>query len=407
MALDSNEIKEKNQSKFYYLLDVVKKTQQILEKNKEKTEAQKILQNLEKRLGKDFQNKESAGEQNKEADRLKYLISKKREIRETLDFLNTLISLKSKTLLKITQDLKKSVKELSSGEKYYNILSKIQYIFPKPHAIAYTTTAWKTAYYKVYYPQEFYSVLLTYHVTVYDIWLMTFDKSSIDFRIEKLLESIGGKAKNSEKELISIIKVLQELSKSINGEVKENKDLYLIQKKTEINLILHETKNKIIEQLEFSDEKSETNQNKKIIFARLLPQLNLTEEEKKRTKEHLKINFSNSYALRDWKLSTKEKELLYTLKIILEMKQQNLDFRLGIDFNKSAVKNFQIVNGQILIPFSALAGVGEVAAKKITDYREQKKRINNWKEELAAILNKNHLEQLEYLKKYHLIIEDN
>ena len=55
------------------------------------------------------------------------------------------------------------------GELYFSILGKIKYIFPKPHAIAYTMTAWRTAYYKVYYPEAFYSVLLTYHAAVYDL----------------------------------------------------------------------------------------------------------------------------------------------------------------------------------------------------------------------------------------------
>jgi DNA polymerase III alpha subunit (gram-positive type) len=59
------------------------------------------------------------------------------------------------------------------------------------------------------------------------------------------------------------------------------------------------------------------------------------------------------------------------------MKQKNLDFRFGVDFNRSTVKNFQIINGQILIPFSALTGIGEVMAKKITDYRQKKGQITN------------------------------
>ena len=59
------------------------------------------------------------------------------------------------------------------------------------------------------------------------------------------------------------------------------------------------------------------------------------------------------------------------------MKQKNLDFRLGVDFNRSTIKNFQITNRQILIPFSAIAGIGEVVAKKITDYRKQKGKITN------------------------------
>jgi len=59
------------------------------------------------------------------------------------------------------------------------------------------------------------------------------------------------------------------------------------------------------------------------------------------------------------------------------MKQKNLDFQIGIDFNRSEIKNFQISEGKILIPFSAITGIGEVIAKKITDYRQQKGQINN------------------------------
>jgi len=54
------------------------------------------------------------------------------------------------------------------------------------------------------------------------------------------------------------------------------------------------------------------------------------------------------------------------------MKQKNLDFLLGLDFNQSEVKNFQVSNGKILIPFSAITGIGEVMAKKIADYRQGK-----------------------------------
>lgn len=386
------EIEKKNQLKTNHLLKIIQKTQQLLQENKEKIEAQKLLQEIEQK----YQIKEPAFEPDQEIDQVELLISQRKEIFENIDFLTKLLPLKSKTLLKEIQEAKKSVKELSSGEKYYSILSKIQYIFPKPHAIAYTTTAWRTAYYKVYHPQEFYSILLTYHVAVHDIWLMTLDPESINFRLEKLLESIG-KAKNSEKELLSIIKVLQELIKGINGN-KENKSEYLVQKKAEISAILQTTKQNIVTQIENNAEQS-----KNLLLGKLLPHLNLTEAEKKQVKN--KINIP-SYSLREWKLTAKEKELLYTLKIILEMKKKHLDFRLGIDFNRSETKNFQIINGQILIPFLAITGIGESYARRIIDYRQQKGQISNWKEELSKVLNINHIQQLEYLEKYHLIIED-
>ncbi|RHZ36896.1 hypothetical protein [endosymbiont GvMRE of Glomus versiforme] len=381
----------KNQQKVNYLLKVIQKTHQALQENNPNSEAQKLLKAIEQK----YQIKEPILEQSQEIDQVEQLANQRKETLETVDFLAKLLPLKSKSLLKEIQEAKKTSKELTSGEKYYNILSKIQYIFPKPHAIAYTTTAWRTAYYKVYHPQEFYSVLLTYHVAVHDIWLMTFDPESINFRLEKLLETIG-KAKNSEKELLSIVKVLQELIKGINGN-KANKDEYLVQKKEEISAVLQTTKQKIITQIENCDEQS-----KNLLLGKSLPHLNLSEAEKKRVKN--KVNIPN-YSLREWKLTTKEKELLYTLKIILEMKKKHLDFRLGVDFNKSETKNFQIINGQILIPFTAITGIGESYARRIIDYRQQKGQINNWKEELATVLNKNHLEQLENLEKYHLIIE--
>ncbi|CAJ0899333.1 9118_t:CDS:2, partial [Entrophospora sp. SA101] len=168
----------------------------------------------------------------------------------------------------------------------------------------------------------------------HDIWLMTFDPASINFRLEKLLESLG-KAKNSEKELLSIIKVLQELIKGINGD-KVNKDEFLIQKKGEISTILQNTKKNIITQIENSSEPS-----KNLLLGKLLPHLNLTEAEKK------------------------------------QVKGKRLEFGLGVDFNKSDIKNFQTINGQILIPFSAITGIGESYARRIIDYRQKKGQINN------------------------------
>jgi len=59
------------------------------------------------------------------------------------------------------------------------------------------------------------------------------------------------------------------------------------------------------------------------------------------------------------------------------MKKKGLEFSLGIDFNKSDIKNFQTINGQILIPFLAITGVGESYARRIIDYRQKKGQIIN------------------------------
>ena len=127
---------------------------------------------------------------------------------------------------------------------------------------------------------------------------MTFDPESINFRINNLLETVG-RAKNSEKELLSIVKVLQELIKGINGQSKENKNEFLTQKKFEISNILQATKQKTMEQIiAESDKQSEEEKiSKTPLLSKILPHLNLTDEERKKIKK-VKVNIS-SYNLRE------------------------------------------------------------------------------------------------------------
>jgi|SRR6266516_2331538 len=126
---------------------------------------------------------------------------------------------------------------------------------------------------------------------------MTFDPESINFRINNLLETVG-RAKNSEKELLSIVKVLQELIKGINGQSKENKNEFLTQKKIEISNILQATKQKTMEQIiTESDKQSEEEKiSKAPLLSKILPHLNLTDEERKKVKSKVSIP---SYGLRE------------------------------------------------------------------------------------------------------------
>ena len=104
-------------------------------------------------------------------------------------------------------------------------------------------------------------------------------------------------------------------------------------------------------------------------------------------------------------MTAKEKGLLFTLKVILEMELKNLDFKRGIDFNESETKDFKIENNTIYFPFTAITGVGEKVADKIVNYRQEKGKITDWGEELKGIINVNHMQQLKDLERYGLIIK--
>jgi DNA polymerase III alpha subunit (gram-positive type) len=263
----------------------------------------------------------------------------------------------------LSENIKEEIRSKLSdkeGELYFSILSKIKYIFPKPHAISYTTTAWRTAFYKVYHPQEFYSVLLTCHATTYDIWLMTLNSAAITFRLENLLKNPYN-YKNNEKELLSTIKVLEELE-------KERKRSVISRKSSNIAEVLENIKQKIAQS----------------------------------TTRSLQDNLRKNG--KSWKFTMKEKQLLFTLKVIWEMECKGLNFVRGVDLNESEIKDFKILNNTIYFPFLAVSGIGEKVAEKIVNYRQEKGKITNYKEELQGILNTNHLQQLTNLQEYNLLI---
>ncbi|CAI2162203.1 12441_t:CDS:2 [Funneliformis geosporum] len=168
----------------------------------------------------------------------------------------------------------------------------------------------------IYYPPEFYSVLLTYHATVYDIWLMTLDLETINFRLENLLSNISV-YKSNEKELFSIIKVFEELNKEgkrMQKTIGKNKSFWEAWERMNIEKVL--------------------------------------------AKIYEKINNSGN-------------------KMILEMELKELSFSRGLDFNKSEIRDFKIENNTIYFPITAITGIGEKLAEKIITYRQEKGKIGS------------------------------
>ena len=81
----------------------------------------------------------------------------------------SLMKASSKKKFKIIASYKKELQELSKNVMDDNVFERIfqlildsgKYSFNKSHAVAYALTCYETAYYKVYYPKEFYAATLT------------------------------------------------------------------------------------------------------------------------------------------------------------------------------------------------------------------------------------------------------
>ncbi|NLY71275.1 MAG: PolC-type DNA polymerase III [Clostridiales bacterium] len=146
-------------------------------------------------------------------------------------------------------------------EWYIESCRRIQYMFPKAHAVAYVMMSYRIAYYKVYYPLAFYATFFSMKIA--------------DFNEEVISKGIN-----------SIVKRMEEIE----------------------------------------------------------------EKGKAATK--------------------KEEDELTVLEVAYEMYARGYEF-LRTDLNKSDATKFKIVDGKILIPFLALNGIGENAAKNLAEEREK------------------------------------
>ncbi len=88
---------------------------------------------------------------------------------------------------KLSADEVTLMKEHNVPDYYIESCSKIKYLFPKGHACAYVMMAIRVAYYKVYYPLEFYATFFSLRCEQYDIDAMIQGIDAIHARLEEFL----------------------------------------------------------------------------------------------------------------------------------------------------------------------------------------------------------------------------
>ena len=116
--------------------------------------------------------------------------------------------------------LKEEYLEIMKAKKvpdfYIESCNKIQYMFPKGHAVAYVTMAVRVGYFKIYYPLEFYATFFTVRSKQYDIKTMIKGKDAIISKIEELRtrqrvsnEKLSPKESEQLKTLINALEMVQ------------------------------------------------------------------------------------------------------------------------------------------------------------------------------------------------------
>ena len=115
----------------------------------------------------------------------------------------------------LTPEDEKLLKENGIESWYINSLNKIKYMFPKAHATAYVMMAWRIAWFKIYYPLEYYAAFYTVRPDVFDLESSISSKEKIEKKIKELeaKQYANSKEKITQKEesLIPIFEIINEM----------------------------------------------------------------------------------------------------------------------------------------------------------------------------------------------------
>ena len=138
------------------------------------------------------------------------------------DIMNYLIhkGVPHKTAFKIMESVRKGkgvteedalvMKQNQVPDWYVESCRRIQYMFPKAHAVAYVMMSYRIAYYKVYHPEAFYAVYFTTKIADFDAETILKGIQAVTAKLD-LIEAKGKNATKKEEDEVSVLEVAYEM----------------------------------------------------------------------------------------------------------------------------------------------------------------------------------------------------
>ncbi|MCR8656291.1 PolC-type DNA polymerase III [Paenibacillus endoradicis] len=111
----------------------------------------------------------------------------------------------------LTPEWIQDMKDCNVPQWYIDSCLRIEYMFPKAHAAAYVISAVRTAYFKIYYPVEFYATYFTVRADDFDLELLCQGYDAIYKKIEEI-EGKGFSATPKEKSMLSQLEMSLEMT---------------------------------------------------------------------------------------------------------------------------------------------------------------------------------------------------
>ena len=160
---------------------------------------------------------------NNAQDYIRSGVATMREVISTRDdIMNYLIlkGIENKTAFKIMEDVRKNrplkdeqlqvMKDHGVPQWYIDSCIKIQYMFPRAHAVAYVMMSFRMAWYKVYYPQEFYATHFTSVVANFNAEVILKGPDAVLDEMDAIIAK-GSNASQKEKDDILVYEVAYEM----------------------------------------------------------------------------------------------------------------------------------------------------------------------------------------------------
>lgn len=109
----------------------------------------------------------------------------------------------------LSDDEAKLMREHGVPDWFIASCGKINYLFPKAHAVAYVTMAFRIAWFKVHYPAAFYATYFTVRADEFDLAFLDGGAAGVKARREEL-ERKGNEATARERSVVTILELIQE-----------------------------------------------------------------------------------------------------------------------------------------------------------------------------------------------------
>ena len=93
---------------------------------------------------------------------------------------------------------------------YIDSCKKIKYMFPKAHAVAYVTMAFRIAWFKVHYPLAYYATFFSIRADEFDSEFMIYGKEKVKAKMKEI-ELLGNNMTAKEKGMYTVLELVNEM----------------------------------------------------------------------------------------------------------------------------------------------------------------------------------------------------